>query len=71
MSGERPFLIEGVVIDISPSREVAYAKVVNGNVYHLFTTTPKLNFDNLKKGQRVLLEVTTKLTQVLSARIIE
>lgn len=71
MSGERPFLIEGVVIDISPSHEVAYAKVVNGNVYHLFQSTSGLNFNRLEKGQKVLLEVTTKLTQVLSARIIE
>jgi hypothetical protein len=71
MSGERPFFIEGQVVEVSAGYNIAYVKVSNGNVYHLHPNTPGINFKDLKKSQIIRLEVTTMLTRVLSASIIE
>jgi len=67
MAGERPFFIQGEVVEVSTPYGIAYAKVVNGNVYHLHPWTPGIVFGDLKKGDLVALEVTTMLTRVLSA----
>jgi hypothetical protein len=71
MSGELPFFIEGQVVDFSIPYHIAYVKVVNGNIYHLRPDTPGIDFSKLRKNQIVRLEVTTMLTRVLSATIIE
>lgn len=71
MSGEYPFFIEGRVVDIQIGYNIAYIKVPNGNIYHLKPDTPGIDFQKLKKGQKIRLEVTTMLTRVLSASIIE
>jgi len=71
MPGEKPFFIEGVVVDIMSTYEIAFVKVINGNVYNLKPSTPGVDFYTLKIGQIVELEVTTKLVRVLSARIID
>jgi len=71
MPGELPFFIEGQVVEVSTGYNIAYVKVPNGNVYNLHPTTPGIDFSKLKKSQIVELEVTTMLTRVLSARIIE
>jgi len=71
MSGEKPFFIEGIVVDVPPGYELAYVKVVNGNVYNLRPSTPGIDFYKLKKGQIVEIEITNKLVRVLSARIID
>lgn len=71
MPGEIPFFIEGQVVDFSTQYNIAYVKVQNGNVYHLRPDTPGINFSNLRKAQKVRLEVTTMLTRVLSASILE
>lgn len=71
MSGERPFFIEGQVVDIPAGYDVAYVKVPNGNIYHLRPDTPGIDFSKLQISQIIRLEVTTKLTRVLSASIID
>lgn len=71
MSGERPFFIEGQLVEISAGYNIAYVKVPNGNVYHLHPHTPGIDFSKLQKSQIIRLEVTTMLTRVLSASIIE
>jgi hypothetical protein len=71
MPGERPFFIEGQLVEVSTGYNIAYVKVPNGNVYNLHPDTPGIDFSKLKKSQIIELEVTTMLTRVLSARIIE
>ena len=71
MAGERPFFIEGQITEISVNNSVAYVKVPNGNVYHLYHYTPGIEFNKLKKSQIVRLEVTLMLTRVLSAEVLE
>lgn len=71
MPGERPFFIEGEITEVLIPYEIAYVKVDNGNVYHLKPSTPGINFYELKAGMNVRLEVTSLLTRVLSAKIIE
>lgn len=68
MPGERPFFVEGKIVDILVSANLALVKVSNGNVYHLIPETPGIVFDKLRKDQRIILEVTIR---VLSARLIE
>lgn len=70
MPGELPFFVIGKIIEVSPVYEIAYAKVSNGNVYHLFPSTKGIDFYKLQKGQEIKLEVTSRLTQVLSASVI-
>lgn len=70
MPGERPFFILGKVVEVAKIHNLAYVKVDNGNVYHIFPDTKGVNFDKIKRGQMVELEVTTMLTRVLSARIL-
>jgi hypothetical protein len=65
--GQMPFFVEGQIIDFSVSYSVAYVKVSNGNIYHVHPDTPGISFERLKRGQRLSLEITTKLTHVLSA----
>jgi hypothetical protein len=69
MPGELPFFIEGTVTEIM-AQEIAIVKVPNGNIYHLYPSTPGINFYALKKDDRVLVEVTTMLTRVLSATVL-
>lgn len=71
MPGELPFFIEGQLVDLSIPYGIAFVKVHNGNIYHLKPDTPGINFKDLKKTQIIRLEVTTMLTRVLSASIIE
>ena len=68
--GQMPFFVEGQIIDFSVSYGVAYVKVSNGNIYHIHPHTPGINFEELKKGQTLRLEITTKLTHVLGASIV-
>ena len=68
--GEMPFFVEGQIVDFSIQYGVAYVKVQNGNVYNIHPNTPGINFEKLRKGQIVRLEVTTRLTHVLSACIV-
>jgi len=71
MPGEFPFFIEGQVTEVSVPFKIAYVKVENGNVYHLHPDTPGIDFYALKKSQIIRLEVTTMLSRVLSARILD
>lgn len=71
MPGEYPFFVDGKVVEISTAYNIAYVKVINGNVYHLYPATPGIDFKTLKKDQKVRLEVTTMLTRVLSASVIQ
>lgn len=71
MPGELPFFIEGQVTEVSVPFRIAYVKVPNGNVYHLHPGTPGIDFYSLKKTQIVRLEVTSMLTRVLSATILD
>lgn len=71
MPGEIPFFIEGQLVDILISNMIALVKVPNGNIYHLHPETPGIDFSKLKKTQIISLEVTTKLTRVLSASILD
>lgn len=71
MPGEKPFFIEGIVVEILSTYEIAFVKVINGNIYNLRPSTPGIDFYTLKVGQVVEIEITTKLVRVLSARIIE
>jgi hypothetical protein len=70
MAGELPFFITGKIVEVSPSYELALVKVQNGNIYHLTPATKGIDFYKLYKDQLVRLEVTTVLTRVLSATII-
>jgi hypothetical protein len=70
MAGELPFFVTGKIVEVSLAYEIAYAKVPNGNVYHLFPSTRGIDFYTLQKDQQIRLEVTTILTRVLSASII-
>lgn len=70
MPGEIPFFIEGIVTNITNGSLTVLVKVQNGNVYSIHPDTPGINFQNLRKGQTVRLEVTTRLNHVLSACII-
>jgi hypothetical protein len=71
MPGEKPFFLEAKVIEIPLGYDIAYAQVINGNVYNLRPDTPGIDFNKLRKGQIVEIEITTRLVRVLSARIIE
>jgi uncharacterized linocin/CFP29 family protein len=71
MPGERPFFIEGKVVDVSIPYRLVLVRVSNGNIYHIHPNTPGVEFDKLKKEQIIRLEVTLMLTRVLSAKIIE
>lgn len=70
MPGEIPFYIVGTVATLLPGFGVAYVKVLNGNVYHLHPDTPGVDFSKLYIGQIVELEITSMLTRVLSATLI-
>lgn len=69
MPKELPFYVVGKIADILVN--TAYVKISTGNVYHLTPNTPGIEFDKLRKGMMAECEVTTLLTRVLSARIIE
>lgn len=71
MSGEKPFFIDGHVVEFSILHDIAYVKVVNKNVYHVYPNTPGIDFSRVKIGQKIRLEITTMLIRVLSAYIIE
>lgn len=70
MAGERPFFIEGKVVEMPPGYPIATVKVVNGNLYTIHNDTPGIDFRKVKLDQIIELEVTTRLNRVLSARII-
>lgn len=70
MAREKPYFVEGKVADVYPNGHVVFVKVQNGNVYNIHPYTPGIEFDKLQKGTRVLLEVTSVLTRVLSATIL-
>jgi len=71
MSGEKPYFIEGTVTQVNVYERTIYVKVPNGNVYHIFPFTPGIEFNKLERGKVVILEVTTKLVNVLSAKLKE
>lgn len=69
MPGELPFWIDGEVrLIISYS---AYVRVPNGNVYLIKDDTPGIDFSRIRMGTKISCEVTTMLTRVLSAKIID
>jgi hypothetical protein len=70
MPGEIPFWIVGEIKLYYPHAGEAYVRVPNGNVYLLKPSTPGIKFEELKIGMVVSCEVTSKLTRVLSAKII-
>lgn len=70
MAGERPFFIQGKVVEIPIGYSTATVKVVNGNIYTVNNDTPGINFKEIKLDQIIELEVTTRLNRVLSARIV-
>ena len=69
MSGEIPFFIEGRVAQMLSG--CAYIKVDNGNVYVINPLTPGLNFKELELGQKIMVEITNRLTRVFSAYTID
>jgi len=69
MPGEIPFFVTGKVAIIH--FDVAYVKISTGNVYHVYPWTAGIEFDKLVIGTQVECEVTSMLTRVLSAKIIE
>jgi hypothetical protein len=71
MAREFPFFIEGQIVDISIPYRIAYVRVPNGNIYHLYPNTPGIDFQSLKKTQIARLEITSILTRVLSATILD
>jgi uncharacterized linocin/CFP29 family protein len=71
MPKEFPFFIEGQIVDVSIPYQLVLVRVSNGNIYHIHPNTPGVEFNKLRKGQIIRLEVTTMLTRVLSAEIIE
>lgn len=71
MPGEKPFFIEGTVAEVLKTHSVKYVKVPNGNIYALRPDTPGIIFDEIIVGQRIRLEVTTMLTRVLSAKVLD
>lgn len=70
MPGEIPYFIKGKVAEILP-QDIIIVKVPNGNLYHLTTNTPGIEFSRLCKGDIVECEVTSMLTRVLSARTVK
>lgn len=70
MAGEIPYWIEGEVKILMAYSGEAYVRVPNGNVYILNPSTPGIDFEKLQVGTKVSCEVTSRLTRVLSARII-
>lgn len=70
MAGEIPYFIRGKVVEILP-QEVTIVKVPNGNLYHLKPSTPGIEYHRLLKDDIVECEVTSVLTRVLSARVVE
>lgn len=71
MAGERPYFIEGKVIEVSIAYQLAFIKVANGNVYHILPNTLGIEFNELVKDQIVQMEITSMLTRVLSAKILK
>ena len=69
MPGELPFFVTGKIANIYA--DTAYVKVPTGNVYHIHPNTQGIEFGRLKKDLIIQCEVTTMLTRVLSARIVE
>lgn len=69
MPGELPHFVEGKVVEISTIYNIAYVKVVNGNVYNLTPNTPGIDFGKLRIGTNVECEITSMLIRVLSATI--
>lgn len=70
MAGERPFFIEGKVVEMPPGLPIATVKVVNGNLYTIRDSTPGISFKEIRLDQIIEIEITTQLNRVLSARII-
>jgi len=70
MPGEIPFWVEGEVKLIIDHAGEAYVKVPTGNVYLLTPYTPGVEFSKLKIGTKVLIEITTRLTFVYSAKLL-
>ena len=71
MPGEIPFWVEGELKLYYPLTKEAYVRVPNGNVYILKPSTPGIIFEELKIGMIIQCEVTTKLTRVLSAKVVK
>jgi len=70
MPREIPFFIEGKVTNITNGCQSVLVRVQNGNVYSIHPDTPGIDFKNLREGQIVRLEITTRLIHVLSAYIV-
>jgi hypothetical protein len=70
MPGEYPFFIEGKVVEIMV-QEITIVKVPNGNLYHLRPSTPGIDYYSLRKDDTVIMEVTSLLTRVLSAKVVD
>jgi hypothetical protein len=70
MPREIPFFIEGNVTNITNGCQSVLVRVQNGNVYSIHPDTPGIDFKNLREGQIVRLEITTRLIHVLSAYIV-
>jgi hypothetical protein len=71
MAGEIPYEIVGKLIQVQSDQKIALVKVTNGNLYVLKPSTPGIDFDKLKIGQRIVCQVTSALERVYGARIIE
>ena len=69
MPREIPFFIEGRVAQIVG--ETAIVRVPNGNLYHVYSYTPGIDFSNIAIDKRIVCEVTSVLTRVFSARLVE
>lgn len=71
MSGVIPFWITGEVKILIQHMGEAYVRVPNGNVYTLHYYTPGINFEDIRVGTIVSIEITDRLDRVYSAKIIK
>lgn len=69
MPGELPFFVKGYVAVLLHS--MALVKTKTGYIYELFPDTEGLEFNKIVLDDIVECEVTSRLTRVLSASIIQ
>lgn len=65
-----PFWTTGEIKMLIQHAGEAYVRLPNGNVYLLTPFTPGINFEDLKVGMFVSIEITNRLDRVYSAKII-
>jgi len=64
----RTFNVEGKIIEVLASYQIAHVRTPDSSTYGLNRQTPGVKFEELQQGQRLRLAVTAKFGRVLHAQ---